>query len=565
MSSNTSAFDGSNNITYSTIVRGNIPTKPRSSNNTSQDDMIGATEHTSNLLDHGGLDLVRPSSLTETSTMNNSPPNSSNASPRSTDDDDGCIFPLDVTDVADPNTSPYPHYRRGFHGGSASPYNRNSNRSPPSGKPNRNNNGSSYYSNGNRFRNHHHSGSYGSPSSSYTPKKYKSRSYVDFDQFQNHNQLMETNETPQEHRFDYLVIMDFEATCDSGINPIITRENQEMIEFPFVVMDLKTNQIIHQERHYVKPTLTEKLTPFCTQLTGITDETLQKEGIPLSFALQYFHRYAKTNFIGANKTFCILTDSEWDIKGLLIKEAKLKGIFIEPYFRTYYDLRREYTKCYPFAVVRGLRSMVEQSGLEFVGKHHNGLCDCLTVSEIVKRMLQDGHIFNEPITVSEYYDPFRDRSFGEFIQSPKPSLTDTDLLNIEASLSPNRRNRSISSASTPTSNISQNSTPASIDTEKRSQSLENTPTLKSESFSLPTSSTWPDEYIENILSKGTPSEDNQPHQQGTAKHYHSTQPTRSFDRNTPEHKTPKKKNNRKFYAKQSVSPPQNHFSDQFHH
>ncbi len=33
--------------------------------------------------------------------------------------------------------------------------------------------------------------------------------------------------------YDYLVVVDFEATCDEGDNPVVTRENQEIIEFPW--------------------------------------------------------------------------------------------------------------------------------------------------------------------------------------------------------------------------------------------------------------------------------------------------------------------------------------------
>jgi hypothetical protein len=33
--------------------------------------------------------------------------------------------------------------------------------------------------------------------------------------------------------YDYLVVIDFEATCDEGENPQVTRANQEIIEFPW--------------------------------------------------------------------------------------------------------------------------------------------------------------------------------------------------------------------------------------------------------------------------------------------------------------------------------------------
>lgn len=85
--------------------------------------------------------------------------------------------------------------------------------------------------------------------------------------------------------FEFLVIFDFEATCDEGENPIVHSNNQEMIEFPFIIYSMKDNKVIHQEQIFVKPIWTE-ITPFCSELTGITKEKLEKEGILLEEALQ---------------------------------------------------------------------------------------------------------------------------------------------------------------------------------------------------------------------------------------------------------------------------------------
>eukprot|EP01126_Amoeba_proteus_P015149 TRINITY_DN16733_c0_g4_i7.p1 TRINITY_DN16733_c0_g4~~TRINITY_DN16733_c0_g4_i7.p1 ORF type:complete len:156 (-),score=14.73 TRINITY_DN16733_c0_g4_i7:165-632(-) len=87
--------------------------------------------------------------------------------------------------------------------------------------------------------------------------------------------------------YDYLVVLDFEATCDEGLDPVVSRSkviqvkldltpqnNQEIIEFPWVVINTTTNQIENRHQLYVKPEFTQYLTPFCTGLTGITNEIL---------------------------------------------------------------------------------------------------------------------------------------------------------------------------------------------------------------------------------------------------------------------------------------------------
>lgn len=71
-----------------------------------------------------------------------------------------------------------------------------------------------------------------------------------------------------ENELDYLFVIDFECTCDEYKRLKI----QEIIEFPIIVIDLKQMAIVDKFHSFVKPTIYPTLTPFCTQLTGITQE-----------------------------------------------------------------------------------------------------------------------------------------------------------------------------------------------------------------------------------------------------------------------------------------------------
>ncbi len=90
---------------------------------------------------------------------------------------------------------------------------------------------------------------------------------------------------------------------------------------------------------------------------------------------------------------------------------------MKDYFYRFFDLKKEYRKCFPDAHVRGLSSMVQHSGLKFVGRHHSGIDDCHTIAQIVNVMLGHGHQFIEPVYIDRYYDPFRDSSFSNFRQT----------------------------------------------------------------------------------------------------------------------------------------------------
>ena len=66
----------------------------------------------------------------------------------------------------------------------------------------------------------------------------------------------------------YLLILDFEATCDdTGL--IVPRGEYEIIEFPTLLYDLQEDKIQATFHEYTRPTPHATLTKFCTDLTGI--------------------------------------------------------------------------------------------------------------------------------------------------------------------------------------------------------------------------------------------------------------------------------------------------------
>ena len=72
--------------------------------------------------------------------------------------------------------------------------------------------------------------------------------------------------------FEYILVLDFEANCVEGntINP------QEIIEFPVVPISvLRKEVLLDRLFHSYVDTEYTKLTPFCTQLTGITQKHIK--------------------------------------------------------------------------------------------------------------------------------------------------------------------------------------------------------------------------------------------------------------------------------------------------
>jgi inhibitor of KinA sporulation pathway (predicted exonuclease) len=76
--------------------------------------------------------------------------------------------------------------------------------------------------------------------------------------------------------YDYLVVVDFEATCEDNKNqtvevrPLKTHERPEIIQFPAVLINVRNQSVVDTFNTYVKPVERPKLSAFCTELTGIT-------------------------------------------------------------------------------------------------------------------------------------------------------------------------------------------------------------------------------------------------------------------------------------------------------
>src|SRR5438105_2697562 len=113
----------------------------------------------------------------------------------------------------------------------------------------------------------------------------------------------------------YLCVLDFEATC---VNPSNGTVN-EIIEFPSVLLQwdcglLGGNKIVEVARfqQYVKPRDNPKLSAFCTDLTGITQEQVDNaKSFPEVFEL---HQKWINKYVTINDQCIIVTCGNWDIE-----------------------------------------------------------------------------------------------------------------------------------------------------------------------------------------------------------------------------------------------------------
>jgi inhibitor of KinA sporulation pathway (predicted exonuclease) len=95
-------------------------------------------------------------------------------------------------------------------------------------------------------------------------------------------------------KLDQIIVIDVEATCWEDHPP--DKEESEIIEIGLCVVDVQRGERIGRERIVVKPSRS-RVSPFCTQLTGLTQaevETGRSFGDACRYLGQHYHTRQRT-------------------------------------------------------------------------------------------------------------------------------------------------------------------------------------------------------------------------------------------------------------------------------
>lgn len=156
-------------------------------------------------------------------------------------------------------------------------------------------------------------------------------------------------------------MLDFEATCikNQKIQPC-----PEIIEFPVIMIDTKSLKKVGTFHHYIMPKYNPKLSDFCTELTGITQERIAN-GIHIESALVEFDIWLKSFPLLKEGNFVFVTCGDWDLGTCLKLEANTKGLKLREYFKRYINIKNYFFKVVPVKEkVTGMMDMLRVLDIE---------------------------------------------------------------------------------------------------------------------------------------------------------------------------------------------------------
>lgn len=173
-----------------------------------------------------------------------------------------------------------------------------------------------------------------------------------------------------------ILIIDLEATCWDGKIP--PGQKSEIIEIGIAILDNFSGEILESRSILIKPKYST-VSPFCTELTTITSELLDKEGITFDEACDIIRE--------EYKEYTWASYGAYDIK-MMQSECKERGIWY-PLSENHINVKML------FAEKKGLKKRVGMAAALYIleipleGTHHRGIDDAKNIAKILHWCLKN--------------------------------------------------------------------------------------------------------------------------------------------------------------------------------
>lgn len=213
--------------------------------------------------------------------------------------------------------------------------------------------------------------------------------------------MMSSHKLPPKQQYDYFLVMDFEATCagEGRRMPV-----SEIIEFPALLVDTKKLSLVMESNdpslaikstfhRFVKPSAYPELTPFCIQLTGITQDTVNaSHTFPIVW--RQFLTWIKDMEIAdsnGNPTSSVLpiTCGNWDLSTCLPDECFRHKLILPTLLHAWCDVKQSFFHVFKSWPTGGLMGMMRNCDIPHQGRHHSGLDDCKNLINLVTYLAEE--------------------------------------------------------------------------------------------------------------------------------------------------------------------------------
>lgn len=174
----------------------------------------------------------------------------------------------------------------------------------------------------------------------------------------------------------YLVI-DLEATCDDG--GLVPRSQTEIIEIGAVMVAGDTFQPIDEFQTFIRPVQHPRLTPFCTQLTSITQADVDPAP-GFAEAIANLERFmVKHMHGGPPPRFCSWGNYD---RNQFAQDARHHRVKL-PFAGDHLNLKEAFSEAMGTRKRFGMARALRRLGIRLEGTHHRGIDDARNIAKIL--------------------------------------------------------------------------------------------------------------------------------------------------------------------------------------
>lgn len=177
----------------------------------------------------------------------------------------------------------------------------------------------------------------------------------------------------QKYRDNCILVIDVESTCNENKDGQPQEEFvSEIIEVGYAILDYKLNEIKEKGSIVVKPERSV-VTPFCTNLTGWTQEAVDR-GISWAEACKTLEQ----DLISGGRLWCSYGDYD---RAMFVKMCQMYNV---KYPMTPQHLNLKAISTVVLGGVYGLAGCLSKLKMNFEGRHHNGSDDAYNAARILQ-------------------------------------------------------------------------------------------------------------------------------------------------------------------------------------
>ena len=177
----------------------------------------------------------------------------------------------------------------------------------------------------------------------------------------------------------HIMVVDFEATCGPGVSKTaaeIIEVGAVLYSFHAPLLTVDTSPRFHR---YIKPQIVPRLTRFCTNLTGITQEQVDN-GLPFNEMIQQWITFlADHTCTPSDVLFASWTD--FDIKQLR-REVNRSTTELE--FPHSIDLQKAYKTTQKNSSIKSVTKALAEQNLDFIGREHSAIDDAYNTARLLQ-------------------------------------------------------------------------------------------------------------------------------------------------------------------------------------